>query len=171
MRKLLFFASYVMLAFCSCKKDPVKLNPSSNSVSATIDGVNEAFNTTINAGFIDTPYHEIGIYAINGTGVTQDDLSVSVISDTNIVKGTYTVLTNEVVNSNTSPLLIYYSNKTSPNETDYETDFTGVNQLTVTLNLISKTNVQGTFSGVLVDMLNGKVKSITNGKFNVNIKQ
>ena len=161
MKKLLLFSTCALLAFASCKKDSSK-STTSTSITATIGGSNMNFSTAAVAQVINAD----GIYSAQilgslGSGATAQGMSLSIESDKPIVKGTYSV-------NDTSSFtdITYVQNPSISTPVSFSCEETG----TVTITSISSTNIQGTFSGVLVSNQDETTtKSLTNGKFNVSI--
>ena len=167
MKKLLLFSACIMLAFASCKKnDPTKSTTAVGTISATIGGVNETFTTSVIAESADTPSYTIGISGFRGTGANQEGIQIGISSYKPITTGTYTIssaLSNDVVYT---PFVGYYKNTSVSSIAIFGTD----NITTITITSVSNTNVQGTFSGVLLNEDGSTdTQTIANGKFNVNI--
>ena len=171
MKKTLLFAICIFLFFASCKKKSSDTAPS-NSITATIDGVSESFNTNI------TVHFGAGIQGIqsgsgliiegtNGNADGADDLSITINSSSTVVKGNYT----NSGNSGGFPSIFYRKGAFSVSDpVFYITDVNAVNPSAVTITSISNTNIQGTFSGKLIFTDGKTIKTVTDGKFNVNIK-
>jgi len=173
MKKLLLFSACIMLAFASCKKsDPTKSNTTAvGTISATIGGVNETFTTSVVAESVDTPSYTIAISGFRGTGATQEGIQIGISSYKPITTGTYTIssaLSNDVVYT---PFVGYYKNTSVSSLVTFGTDFSAVHITTIIITSLSSTNVQGTFSGVLIneDGTSTDTQTITDGKFDVNI--
>ena len=172
MKKLLLFSACIMLAFASCKKnDPTKSTTAVGTISATIGGVNETFTTSVIAESADTPAYNIAISGFRGTDVNREGIQIGISSYKPITTGTYTIssaLSNDVVYT---PFVGYYKNTSVSSVATFGTDFSAVNITTITITSLSSTNVQGTFSGVLIneDGTSTDTQTITNGKFDVNI--
>jgi len=170
MKKLLLISTCVILAFAACKKDSNKATTSSLSLSATVSGTNETFSNVTAQSIVDTPGYTIGISGSRGSGANLEVLQLEVNSANPVTTGTYTLNSTTSSNINTFPLLAYYKYTSATNELIYGTDLTGTNVSTITISSISSTNVQGTFSGVLIDQMDGTTTdAITNGKFNATI--
>jgi hypothetical protein len=158
-----------ILSFCaSCKKsssDPS--NTPANTITATVDGVSENFNTSVYAK-IGTGIRINSALIISGSNSSasgSDLISLTLNTNNTIDKGDYT---NNGSNGVTS---IVYSKgvSTLANPNFYATDVNGVYLSTITITSISNTNVQGTFSGKLVFPDGKTTKMVTDGKFNVNV--
>jgi hypothetical protein len=163
MKKNLIFVSCILLVFISCKKDqgiaPV------NTISASIDGVDESFNTNPFAQLGEgiTLNSSLSIFGTNGSTKGADVLSITMITGQAIVKGSYTSGNNSV-----GLVSIQYSDGpfSAANFNSYATDPNG-NATTVVITSLTSTNVQGTFSGRLV--YGSASKTVTNGKFNLTL--
>jgi hypothetical protein len=168
MKKLLLFTICVTLAFSSCKKSSSDIP--ANTISATVDGVDESFNTS--------PIAELGtaislnsnllISGSNGSGTSSDSMGITIESNNTIVKGSYT---NASTNNSSYVSVLYNKAPFSlSNPNIYSTDINGTYPTTVTITSMSSTNIQGTFSGKLLFKDGTTVKNVTNGKFNLTIK-
>ena len=164
--KLLLFSACVILAFSSCKKESKTTTTTTATLSATIGGVNETFNSSLTAQSIyNNPGYTIGITGFRGAGTNPDGLQLAVNSDKPIAKGVYTISSQTSTDPSNLPLIIYYKSTGT-----FGTDVSGVNVTTITITSISSANVQGTFSGVLISETgDNTTQTITDGKFNVNI--
>jgi hypothetical protein len=173
MKKILLFAVSLLFVLASCKKTSEDNPIPVNTISATVDGVNISHNTNISAKFssnsIGGPSYTLNIQAATpnkafGISLTSPDKNA-------IAKGTYTLASSK----NNTPIWVYvdyedYEPNTNIPDQPYITDPNGIQPTTVTITSISSTNVQGTFSGTLVYSQGGSgTKTVTNGKFNVNI--
>lgn len=166
MRKHFLIAICVLATLASCKKtSPIA---PSNTISTTIDGVNESFNANIVArlGTGVQQNSDLLITATNGTAKDADGISITINSNSSIAKAVY------VNTSSTSfPSLLYSKGSfslTNPNY--YTTDVHGNNLTTIVITSLTSTNIQGTFSGKLVLANGSTIKSVTDGKFNVNFQ-
>jgi hypothetical protein len=168
MKKLLLFTICVTLTFSSCKKSSSDIP--ANTISATVDGVDESFNTN--------PIAELGtaislnsnliISGSNGSGTGSDSMGITIESNNTIIKGSYT---NASANNSSYVSVLYNKGPFSPsNPTVYSTDVNGDYPTTVTITSMSSTNIQGTFSGKLLLSDGTTIKNVTNGKFNLTIK-
>ncbi|MBS1530165.1 MAG: hypothetical protein JSU01_07655 [Bacteroidetes bacterium] len=172
MKRFLLPAICLLLVFTSCKKKndvtPV------NTLTATVDGINMNFNSNMTAridgNFTGTGNIDLVVEGFATNGSTNNMLGISFITANlnSITAGTYTA-----ANANNTPPIwaaITYNDNSSASTHNYLT-YTTV-PFTITITSISKTNIQGTFSGVVADLNNSSnTKTITNGKFNVNIQQ
>jgi len=168
MKKPLLFIIVLFLFLASCKKN-ASVGPV-NTLSATINGVDESFNTNLYAqnGTGVTTNSDLAVFGTTGTASNAEVLSITVNTNATIATGTYT----NSASSNSGFISILYSkgpvNLFTPNE--YVSDVNGTYLTTVKVTSISNTNVQGTFSAQLL-YTDGKTKMmVTNGKFNVNFK-
>lgn len=169
-----------MLAFASCKKDSAKTT-GKNTITATVGGSNINFSTTAIAQLAsDSGLYVLGVQGVSGTGSSAQSVIVELLSNKPIVKGTYTLNSSTDPNTITVIPAIAYAKSLSGNDADIfesELDLDLENSVlttnttaTVTISSISSTNVQGTFSGVLINDADGTTtENITNGKFNVDL--
>jgi hypothetical protein len=167
MKKPLLITICILLAFSSCKKSS---DVPANTISATIDGVDESFNTNQSARLgssIDLNSNLL-ISGSSASGTGADGIGITIESNSTIVKGSY----NNAGTNNSGFTSILYSKGPSllidPNI--YTTDVNGNYPTTITITSMSNTNIQGTFSGQLLFKDGKTVKSVTNGKFNLDIK-
>lgn len=166
MKKVLLIALSVLFSFAGCKKsgnDKALVN----TISATVDSVNETFNSNVTAS--QTSINGINILNISGKKTADTNLvAIGIIIDTSavITEGSYPVKTGVGFNGTYISYVQGYltflpdSNTTVPNS--------------ITISHITNTNVQGTFRVTLSCSAFGTnltTKTITNGKFNVSIKQ
>jgi hypothetical protein len=169
MKRLFLISACAILAFSACKKDSNKTT-ATVSLSATVGGTNETYSNVIAQSIVDTPGYTIGISGSRGSGANLEVLQLEVNSVNPITTGTYTLNSSTSSDISTFPLLAYYKYTSATNELIYGTDLTGANVSTITISSISSTNVQGTFSGVLIDEIDGTTTdAITSGKFNATI--
>jgi len=170
MKKLFLISACFVLAFSSCKKDSAKIT-TSNTLSVTIGGVNETFTSNVTAqSIIDTPGYTIGIAGFRGSGTSEEGLQLEVNSNSPVTTGTYTINSSTSQDATSFPLIGYYKGIGSSGQLTYGTDFTGANSSTITITALSSTNVQGTFSGVIINEGGGSdTQTLASGKFNVNI--
>lgn len=175
MKRILFGAIGLLFAFTSCKKksDVIPVN----TISATIDGVGMNFNTNVNARFTGNfeGTGNIGLVILGATtnsGPTSNmGISFVTANSGTIIKGTYSA-----ASANNNPpvwaALAYtdYNPGSGQPATNYITNVNTALPFTITITSISSTNIQGTFSGSVTDLNNiSNSKTVTNGKFNVNI--
>ena len=157
--------TFVILS--SCKKSSTSTSSGGGTITATIDGTQMTFNTILIVK--DTAF--MGAYALTMSGATSasssaTELSLTVDGTSPITTGTY----NFGPSGTTTDLpALAYSQGSS---LLYEEDITGAHENSIVITSLSKTNVQGTFSGTLTLMLGSgpQTKTVTNGKFNVNFK-
>lgn len=169
MKKILLIALSVLLSFAGCKKSGND-QASVNTISATVDGVNETFNSNVTA--LQTSIEGINILNISGKKTADTNLvAIGIIIDTSAVitegsypvkAGPYELYSQGISVSYVQGYLTFSpdSNTTVPNS--------------ITISHITNTNVQGTFRVTLSCSAFGTnltTKTITNGKFNVSIKQ
>ncbi len=150
-----------MLAFASCKKDSSKTE-TSNTITATIGSSNFNFSTAAVAQVISSNgIYSIQIIGSNGTGSSAQGVSIAIESDKPIVKGTYSV-----TDTSSFTDITYVENPSVSTPVSFSSQVAG----TVNITSISSTNVQGTFSGVLVsNQDNTTTQTLSNGKFNVSV--
>ena len=173
MNKLLLIAISLLFIITSCKKNSEdKLIPS-NTISATVDGVNKTFN--INATAKQTSDETTGnTLMISGAETSENgsgSINIEINSSTPITPGTYQ-LTIGVPQGFYPATSVFYvegylvfrpaTGTMSPNS--------------ITITFINGTNVQGTFNAELSGSETSTPPSIiinrtiTDGKFNVQIK-
>jgi hypothetical protein len=168
MKKTLLFTICTFLFLASCKKSS-SVAPT-NTLSATIGGTEESFNTNIFAqnGEGVALNSALTVFGYNGSGTGADELIITMNTNKAITTGTY----SNAPSSTDGFISIFYSkgpvNALSPNQ--YTSDVNGAYLTTVKITSISGTNVQGTFNAQLLYTDGKTVKSVTNGKFNVNLK-
>lgn len=179
MKKILLISACVIFAFASCKKDSSK-KIASNTITATVGGTNTSFNTSAEAELAsDSGAYIMVIAGLTGTTSSAQSMVVGLLSDQPFVKGTYTF--DESTDPNTItvlPSIAYLTNTSGDESSEFESNTeidlgnsTLSTTATVTITSISTTNIQGTFSGLLVNDGDGTTtKSVTNGKFNVTLK-
>lgn len=147
----------------SCKKNDKEVTVSS-SISASIDGTATTFNNALAiTGTIG------GEKFTNVQGTASNKAVISITINGTITAGkTYSSAATKVSDR---PVLLY-----APDDNDdYMNDDSNTAKLvTVTVTSISATNIQGTFKGNVTNTISigngsGKVKSITDGKFNVTL--
>lgn len=165
MKKTLLIAVCILVSLASCKKSSVAPK---NTITATIDGVTETFNVNAFAQLgtsIDLNSHLL-VNGSNSSATGSDGMTIDINANTTIAKGTY------INNGAAGFMAITYSkgplSLSSPNI--YATDLNSVYPSNITITSVSNTNVQGTFSGQLLFTDGKTVKTVTEGKFNVDIK-
>jgi hypothetical protein len=167
MKNGVLFTFVLLLFYSSCKKsDPVA---PVNTLSATVDGVAENFSsgqtTYLSNGL--SPDADLSIFGSDGTGATSGNLAITMEANNTIATGTYT---NADVNNAGYISITYSIGPATTNFDFYTSDPTAKYPTTITITSITNGNVQGTFSGQL-PLYNGTtIKTITNGKFNLNVK-
>ena len=179
MKKILLFSACVMLAFASCKKDSSKTT-TSNTITATVGGSNTSFNTGAAAAMAaDSGAYVLAVAGSTGTSSSAQSIVVGLLSDKPFVKGTYTFDTSTDPNTITViPSISFLTNESGDASSEFDSstdinlqDSTLSTTATVTITAISSTNIQGTFSGLLVNSGdNTTTKTVANGKFNVALK-
>jgi hypothetical protein len=143
----------ITLNSCSKDKDNTVI---STTITASIDGTATTFN---NAFAITGTVGGEKFTNVQGTASSKAVLSIT-INGTITAGKTYTSTATAISDR---ALLLY-----APNDTDdyINDDSISAKIVTVTVTSISSTNIQGTFKGN-VTAGSGKVKAITDGKFNV----
>ena len=174
MKKIQIFSALIAIIFTSCiskaKVDPIK-PVTSDTISATIDGVNESFNSQDTTRY----YSANGLY-LSGTNADNADKMILILGSTGngIDTGTY----NSVYGGPKGSQILYGVGPGNTATNYYYTydisggaSFDGI----VKVSSISSSNIKGTFSGTVVQessvlTANPVTKTITNGKFNLIIK-
>jgi len=170
MKKILLFLACVMRALSSCSKKNDNTPSATNTITANVAGTATRFNTSVTGVLASSQgAYDLAVTGLTGTGTSAQSISISIGSQGPIVKGTYTLNSSTSSDATSFPDLVYEANLSGSSSAEFATDFTGANETTVTITSISSTNVQGTFSGVLVGDGN-TTKSITSGTFNATIK-
>ena len=157
--------AFVLLA--SCKKSNHSSTPAGGTITATVDGTPMTFNNILVAK--DTAY--LGAYLITFSGISAltanaPELSLTVDGTSPVTTGTYSI---DATGMTTDLPAMSFSQGTS---LVYSTDITGTNPSSIVITTLTKTNVQGTFTGTLTLQLGSgaATKVITDGKFDVNFK-
>ncbi|MHB8208859.1 hypothetical protein [Mucilaginibacter sp.] len=177
MKNFLLFSACVMLAFASCKKDAAKTT-TTNTITATVGGTNVNFSTGAIAQLgSDSGAYILEVQGVSGTGSSAQPIIVGLVSEAPIVKGTYTFNSSTDPNATVFPDITYAKSLSGSAADVFVTDIyfdaqssTISTTTTVTITSISSTNVQGTFSGVLINEADDTItETVTNGKFNLAI--
>lgn len=173
MKKILILSVCILFIFISCKKrtDVVPVN----TITAVVNGATLNFNVNVTGG---TVLEALGANntTLNINGLTASDNTAAIIGisvtpqdGSRPAKGTYTFNSTNA-HPTVYPYIVYNSLDNNPSQQPFYTDPTGKQSTTVTITSISSTNVQGTFSGILVHSNgDGTIRTVANGKFNVNI--
>ncbi len=158
-------AAFVLLA--SCKKSSNSSTSSTGgTLTATVDGTPMTFNNILVVK--DTAY--LGAYLLTFSGASSlssssaPELSLTVDGTSPITVGTYSIGPSGMT---TNLPAMSFAQGTS---LVYESDATGTYSSSIVITTLSKTNVQGTFTGTLT-LITGSgaaTKMITDGKFDVN---
>jgi hypothetical protein len=157
-----------LVLLASCKKSNHSATPTGGTITATVDGTPMTFNNILIAK--DTAY--LGAYLITFSGASSlssasaPELSLTVDGASPITTGTYSIGPSGY----TADLpAMSYSQGTS---LVYSTDVSGADSSSIVITTLTKTNVQGTFSGTLTLSVGSgaATKVITDGKFDVNFK-
>jgi hypothetical protein len=167
MKKTLIFISCILLGVASCKKDSA--DPPSHTITATINGVEENFNTGAYAQLTTgvATNSNLAIFGTNGSGTSADVMSLTLMGDQTLYTATYSS-----GNSGVASASILYSNGVATSgvlSNGYATPASG-NPSTITITSLTSTSVQGTFSGVLVLLDGSTTKAVTNGQFSLALK-
>ena len=173
MKKILQVAVFLLFILTSCKKKSEDNLVPVNTITAAVDGENISLSTNISAKFSTNQIGKLS-YTLNIQGATSSKafgISLTSFDKNSITKGTYTLASSK----NSTPIWVYvayedYELSGNVPDQPYITDPNGIQPTTITITSISSTNVQGTFNGTLVYSQGGSgTKTVTNGKFNVNI--
>jgi hypothetical protein len=160
--KKLFILALLGTVLVSCKKTS---SGSTQSIQATIGGTATNFNVLASGTSTDSGT-TIELIALNGTNqATAYAFDIIINSNNAITKGTYSD-----INSNTQ---FNYGPFVTSSLPSYSSAFLVSDPITVVVTSISNTNIQGTFHGdiyLYADSTQAK-KTVTNGTFNVNLKQ
>ena len=156
-----------LVLLASCKKSNHSSTPTGGTITATVDGSPMTFNNVLVAK--DTSY--LGAYAITMSGISSltanaPELSLTVDGPSAVTTGTYSLPLSGTVTD--LPALSFSQGTTLV----YGSDISGSDSSSIVITTLTKTNVQGTFSGTLTLQLGtgAATKVITDGKFDVNFK-
>jgi hypothetical protein len=146
------------ISLSSCKKKDVA---PAVSITATVDGTATSFN--VNAAALQGAVE--GVTYTNIQGTTSGGATLSMTLAGAITAGkTYS---DAAANDNDKPLVVYAPSATS--EDDFLNDDDDASNLpSVTITSVTSTTIDGTFKGLIQNSTS--TKSITNGKFHVNIQ-
>jgi hypothetical protein len=170
MKNLLILLIFIFFIFTSCSKkaDVVPVG----TLSANIGGVNMNFNAYATySSPASSKSNQLNIDGnINAPNSPGIGLSIAANGGA-IGPGKYSV--TDIANN--PPFLVmldYYIQPTGMGIKLYITDPNNVQPVKITITSISSTSVQGTFSSVLLEDQNrANTLSVTNGKFNVQIRR
>jgi len=175
-KKLILFATALTLLLYSCSKSDKQDIAPGSSISATIDGVNETFNSADSIRAIGTT----GIYVSGSNATNNDRILFYLVLPDKLAPGTYKTDGPDNPGAPTEIMFLPGNNEADGYYTYYVSSapgypggftYTG----TITISSITSTGIQGTFAGSLV-WFNSvgqsttaplKVKTVTNGKFNI----
>ena len=169
MKTISLIAICLLFINTSCKKNSENSPTPTNSISATVNGVNEAFNAKIKAS--ETNIGGINVLLITGSETFDTNsaaINIEIDTSAAITTGTYSAKTGTPQGFNSGATISYVRG--------YMALYPSLNSgllNSITISRISSTNVQGTFSATLSGSalgLSPTTKTITNGKFNVTIK-
>jgi hypothetical protein len=164
MKKLFLISACFVLAFSACKKDSAKSSSSiSAGITATIGSSNFNFSTAATAqATTGSGIYTLQVLGETTTGSSAQGVSISIESDKPIAKGTYSISASD---TSSFTQVTYVENASISNPVSFSSE-----SGTVTITVISGTNVQGTFSGSLLSDQDGTTtEALTNGKFNVSL--
>jgi outer membrane murein-binding lipoprotein Lpp len=176
MKKFLLFTALIATVFASCISNKAKVDPlkpaAADTISATIDGVNESFNS------LDTTrYNSPNSLYLSGANADNADKMILILGSTgsSIDTGTY-VSTYPAAKG--LEILYGVGPGYTPDNLYYTYDIIdGASfDAIVKVTSVTSSNIKGTFSGTVVlesSVLTASpvTKAITNGKFNLAIKQ
>jgi len=174
MKKILLLPALSVIVFASCvgkaKVDPIK--PAfADTISATIDGVPENFNS-----FDTIRYNNPNSLYFSGTNADNADKMILILGSNgnSIDTGAYTSVYG---GPKGSEILYGVGPGNTANNYYYTYDISGGASFDaiVRVTSISSSNIKGTFSGTVVQessvlTASPVIKTITNGKFNLAIK-
>ena len=144
--------------FSSCKKKDVT---PAVSITANVDGTATSFN--VNAAALQGTVSGVTITNIQGT--TSGGATLSLALNGTVTAGkTYS---DAATNDNDKPLMVYAASATSDDDF-FNDDDNAANLPSVTITSVTATTIDGTFTGLIENSTS--TKSITNGKFHVNIQ-
>ena len=161
----------MVVLLCSCGKNPL-LAPGS-TISATINGVPEKFDFIDSVGYSNNgTWYTMTVTGKSSAADTADLIELSVFSKTPVTTGTYTFVPTMAQQLPASTVLIVYKLKGSSNFLDDYVVDNPAGPISITINQLSKTRVQGTFSGTLVVAAgsSGATKVFTDGVFDLGSK-
>jgi len=166
MKNTLLFAICLLFIVSSCKKSGGNTPTVTNSISATVDGVNVNFNTVATAVRDTTQPSFLTITGYTAASGARAEIEINVQSNTSGLTGTY--LSLNPINSAGFATLFYNNLLAGSGNQLYVSNSGGINSYTtITISSFSKTNVQGTFSGRLILVGDTTTHTVTNGMFNV----
>lgn len=163
MRNVLMFAC-MLLSICACNKNTAKpVGIGQGTITATIGGVSQTFTVKARAAletniYPRPPYSIVMAAAADGAEAPST-LLLTVNSTEPINTKTYLYNNNDKVQTTG----ITYEDGRAADK--YTPAGSNPESITITIQSITETGVQGTFSGTL--SCNGQVKKVTNGRFNL----
>ena len=155
---VLLALAFGAFTFSSCKKKDVA---PAVSITATVDGTATNFN--VNAAALQGTVSGITITNIQGSTSSGATLSMALAGTVTAGK-TYS---DAAANDNDKPLMVYAASPTADDDYFNDDDDTA-NLPSVTITSVTSTTIDGTFKGLIQNSTG--TKSITNGKFHVNIQ-
>ncbi|HTB52441.1 MAG TPA: hypothetical protein VK718_06690 [Ferruginibacter sp.] len=163
MKKILPFAVLGLLALASCKKTSSPAITTTNTITATVDGVPDTFIfTTGSETFLDSTGEDLW-YSYEAFAYDSNHNQLRVV-----VEELNKAISNKIYgtqgDSTTNATIAFYT------DYDYWGSRTKLNPATITITSNGGGNVQGTFQGTVYegnDTTSANKKVITNGKFNI----
>jgi hypothetical protein len=171
MRRLLLFSVLITIVLASCSKTNKSTIAPEAAISATIDGVNMTFNSKDSVRTVGSTV----IYLAGSNDTTSNKIMIYIINPSKVDTGTYS---SNAPDSRDLEILYGVGPGNTPDNVFYTYDIADGASFDATLKVtsVTSTNIKGTFSGKVVlesSVLtaNPVTKTITNGKFNLAIKQ
>lgn len=152
----------IAITLFSCNKSSNTASSSSNSITAIIDGVSTTFNIHPTAIKItNSGVNDLSISGLQDNSTNANVIGIVISGSNPITNGTYTSS-----NINNMGGISYLTNTSDYYMTTGAPESLG----TVTINSITNTSVEGTFSGNVEYNCCGtpSIKSVSNGHFKVN---
>jgi len=157
---VLLTLAFGALTFSSCKKKDVA---PAVSITATVDGAATNFN--VSAAALQGTVSGVTYTNIQGSTTSGGAMLSMTIAGAVTAGKTYS---DAATSDDDKPLFVYATSPTS--DDDYLNDDDNASNLpSVTITSVTSTTIDGTFKG-LIGNSSGATKSITNGKFHVNIQ-
>lgn len=170
MKITLSITALILLFLTSCKKTSGNIPTTVNTISATVDGVNETFNVKLTAS--QSNIGGTNVLLITGLETSEaNSAAINIEIDTTaaITEGTYPVKTGIPNGFNSGTSVSYVKG--------YEILYPSLNiasPSSITISHIDNVSVKGTFNATLSGSAPGlspTTQTITDGKFDVVIKQ
>ena len=154
----------MLLSICACNKNTAKpVSAGQDTITASIDGVSQTFSVKARA-MLETNIYPRPPYTISMTaaadGAGEPRTLLLVVNSTEPINAQTYLYNNKDRAQTTS--MTYEEGRAADKYTP-----TGSNpeSIAITIQAITETGVQGTFSGTL--SCNGQVKKVSNGQFNL----